>query len=356
MTNMANQNERDMHIISADDLRAFVVRIFVGAGVTPEIAERTAIHLVDSNLAGVDSHGVMRIPDYIGFVFDGRMARDNQIEVIREKGAMILLDAHFTFGQFAAWHGAGLAIEKARQSGIGIVSARNSAHIGRLGEYVERIARAGMIGFMCCNLQGSGQRVAPFGGAEGRLGTNPVAWGIPSSDQPMIMDMSTSVSAEGKIRVKMRRGEELPPGWLLDSSGRPTTNPADLYGPPFGAILTTGGHKGYGLSLMVESLAGALSKGGVAHDSSDIDSVENAFTIIAIDIAWFQPLEAFTDDTDKLFAHMRATRPVQPGGEVLIPGEPEQRMRVHRLAHGIGIEMETWERLLETAERFKIHL
>ncbi len=342
--------------INADELHSLVIRIFTGAGVAQNIAERAARHLVDSNLSGVDSHGVLRVPDYVDLVKQNRMAREDKLEVIRDKGAMMLLDAHYTFGQWSAWQGAGLAIEKAQQFGIGGVSVRNSAHIGRLGEYAERIASAGLIGFICCNLQGSGQRVAPWGGREGRLSTNPLAWGIPTSAAPIVIDMSTSVSAEGKIRVKMRRGEQLTPNWLLDSHGEPTINPADLYGPPFGAILTAGAHKGYGLSLMVEAVAGALSGGGVSHADSEIDSVENAFTVMAIDIEWFAPLDEFRHDVDAMTAHMRTAPPVEPNGEVLIPGEPERRERAKRLANGIEIEAETWARILDTARSVGIEL
>jgi hydroxycarboxylate dehydrogenase B len=335
-------------IIFADKLGPLVEQILTATAVVQPIAERCAQHLVDANLAGVDSHGVMRLPDYVEMVQQGKMAREDCIEVVRDEQATALLDAHSTFGQMAAWKATEIAISKARQFGIGLVSTRNSAHIGRLGEYAEQMVKQNLIGFICCNLQGAGQRVAPWGGREGRLSTNPIAWGVPTGGNPMIIDMSTAVSAEGKIRVKMRRGEELPPGWLLDRDGEPTTDPSLLYGPTPGAILTTGQHKGYGLSLVVEALAGALSGGGVSH--ADIMNVaQSAFSVIAIKIEVFNVLNQFTHMTDMLTAHVKNTRPIEPNGEILIPYEPEIRSRQARLANGIPIEEESWLRIANTA-------
>ncbi len=245
-----------MPVKSAQALTALTVKILEAAGVTPVIAQRTADHLIGSNVAGVDSHGILRLSDYVDMVQKGKMARQDLIEVIRDQEAMALLDAHYTFGQMTAYRATEMATNKARKFGIGIVSVRNSSHIGRLGEYAEQMVQQNMAGFICINLQGAGQRVAPWGGREGRIGTSAQAWGVPTGSGPMIIDISTAVSAEGKIRVKLRRGETLAPNWILDSHGEPSRNPADLYGPPPGAILTAGEHKGYGLTLITEALTG----------------------------------------------------------------------------------------------------
>lgn len=345
-----------MPVIHAEPLRALVIHIFEAAGVESAIARRTADHLVDANLAGVDSHGVLRVPDYVDLVAQGRMSPTDQIEVVRDFAATALLDAHYTFGQYTVSRAADIAVSKARQFGIGIVAVRNSAHIGRLGEYAEQITDQGLIGYICANLQGSGQRVAPFGGREGRLSTNPLAWGIPTNGAPLVIDISTSVSAEGRIRVKMRRGESLTPGWLLDKNGHPTLNPADLYGPPYGAILTAGGHKGYGLSLVVEALSGILSAGGWSRSGGQVESLENAVTVIAIQIEAFGSLADFKTGADELAAHMKATRPQDGIAEVLLPNEPETRQRQKRLAEGIPIEDDSWRLIAAAAQKLGVPL
>lgn len=345
-----------MPTIHADQLKALVNRIFDAAGLESAIARRTTDHLVDANLAGVDSHGVLRVPDYVDMLLKGRMARGDEIEVVRDFAATALWDAHYTFGQYSAWRATDTALDKAGQFGIGMVAVRNSSHIGRLGEYVERMARAGFIGFMSANLQGSGQRVAPFGGRSARLSTNPIAWGIPTSGTPMVIDMSTSVSAEGRVRVKLRRGEKLTPGWLLDSQGNPTTDPADLYGPPYGAMLTAGGHKGYGLSLVAEALSGILSGGGWSRPIGEVERLENGFAVIAIHVEAFGPLDDFVKGNDELLAHCKNTPPVDGVQEVLVPNEPETRSRQRRLKEGIPIEEDTWKMIVETAERLNVPL
>lgn len=343
-----------MPVIQSERLKAFVIDIFIAVGVARNIAERTADHLVDANLAGVDSHGVLRAPDYVAMVRAGKMACEDRIEVVREFAATALWDAHYTFGQYAAWRASNAVMEKARQFGIGLITTRNSAHIGRLGEYVEHIARAGFIGFMSANLQGSGQRVAPHNGRFARLGTNPIAWGLPTGSVPMVLDMSTSVSAEGKVRVKMRRGETLTPGWLLNNKGNPTLNPADLYGPPYGAILTAGGHKGYGLSLVAEALSGILPMGGWSKRGGDVERLENGFAVIAIHIDAVGSLEQFIKGADELMAHCRDTEPVDGATEVLIPNDPEVRSRQRRLIEGIPIEDDTWRLIVQTANSLNV--
>src|SRR5258708_25530512 len=208
-----------MPVISADKLKALSIRIFTAAGVNPEVAERVASHLVESNLVGMDSHGVMRLPTYVEWVKNGTVACDNRIEVLQDKGATVMLDGHTTFGPVAAAYAAELAVTKARQFGIGLVTARDVSHIGRLGEYVDTIAHQGLIGFACANLQGAGQGVAPWGGRDGRISTNPMAWGIPTTTDPIILDMATSASSEGKVRIKRRRSQPIPQGWALDAAG-----------------------------------------------------------------------------------------------------------------------------------------
>ena len=340
-----------MHIIQAEDLKALVVRLLEAVQVEPGIARRCAEHLVDANLAGVDSHGTMRIPDYISMIQEGRVARTDVIEVVKEFAATAVWDAHFTIGQYTANKASEKAMEKAATYGIGMLSVRHSAHIGRLGEYAAQMANKGYVGFITASLQGAGQRVAPHGGRKGRLGTNPLAWGVPTDGIPMVLDMSTSYSAEGKVRVKMRRGETLGPNWLLNADGYQTFNPADLYTKPPGALVTTGGHKGYGLSLIAETLSGILNAGGFATASRDIEALENGFAVIAIHIDAFGDLAQFKHDSSEMMAYMKATPPMDGVSEVLVPNDPETREREKRLANGIPIEEDSWNMIVATAQR-----
>lgn len=341
---------------SAAALERLTVRLLEAAGVESAVAARTARHLVNSNLAHTDSHGIIRLSDYVAWVQKGVIARDNRMEVVQDRGAAVLLDGHSTFGPVVAGRAVELAIEKARQFGIGMAAARNSAHIGRLGEYAEDIAREGFIGYVCSNAQGAGQMVAPWGGREARLSTNPLAWGIPTGGEPIVIDMATSAAAEGKFRVKMRRGEKIPADWAIDAQGNPVTDPADFYGPPLGAMLAAAGHKGYGLSLVVDALAGALTGGGTACPNDVVDWPLSGFMILAIDAGLFLPREEFTDTLDKLVTYVKSSPPLDPARQVVVPGEPESRARQAQLKDGIFIEDETWQRIEAAARGLGVDL
>ncbi len=345
-----------MPVITADKLKRLAVHIFEAAGVDRGVAERVASHLVDANLAGVDSHGVMRLPTYIEWVKEDKVACDDRVEVLQNKGASAMLDGHRTFGPVAASRAVEISIANARQFGVGLVTVRNASHIGRLGEYAEFMARQGLIGFICGNMQGAGQLVAPWGGRDRRLSTNPMAWGVPTGADPMVLDIATSASSEGKVRVKMRRGQQIPPGWAMDSTGKMVTNPAELYGPPLGALMAAGGHKGYGLALMVEALAGALTGAGCVRPEDEIHVELQAFVVIAIDVATFTPLGDFTGMIDGLVSYVKASRQLDADVEILVPNDPEIREREQRLANGIYIEEDTWGRIEATAHSVGVEM
>lgn len=349
-----------MPIKSHEELSEIGSRVLRSAGATDDVADRVARHLVGSNLVGLDSHGIIRLADYATWLQEGKIAGDNRIEVVRDKAATCLIDAHMSFGQVAASQSADIAVQKAQVYGIGLVSVKNASHIGRLGEYVEDIALQGFIGFLCCNAEGAGQLVAPWGGKDARIGTNPMAWGIPSGRESggMVLDMATSIVPEGKVRVMMRREEEIPHGWVLDSQGQSTTNPADLYGPPVGAILPFGGHKGYGLMLAIEALSGVLSGGGHARPAvADAWFTHGStFTMMAIEVESFRSLTEFTDDVDEMLSHMKSSPPTTPDAEVLVPYEIESREKAVRLANGITIEDSTWDKVVQVASGLGISI
>lgn len=344
-----------MPVIAVDKLKALSLNIFAAAGVRADVAERVSSHLVESNLSGMDSHGVMRLSTYIQWVEEGSVAPDDRVEVIQDKGATVLLDGHSTFGPVAAALGSQVAVDKARQFGIGLVTARDSSHIGRLGEYVDQIARQGFIGFICANMQGGGQLVAPWGGRESRLSTNPMAWGIPTGVQPIILDCATSASSEGKVRIKRRAGLKIPNTWALDAAGNAVTDPAVFYGPPIGTLLPAG-HKGYGLAIMIEAMAGALSSGGVVQPPEKPGRELQAFTVIAIDIQAFLPLTSFTDMVDGVVDYLKSSARLDPNVEILVPNDPEIRERKRRLAEGIPIDNDTWQTIEDTARSLGVEV
>src|SRR5256886_5290403 len=254
-------------IVKAEDLEEMTGRIFASLGSPREDADWIATLLVRANLRGHDSHGVIGIAQYVTSMEKGTTKPTPTIRVLNETPTTAVIDGDQGFGQVVARRGMELAIEKARAQGLAAVALANTNHVGRLADYVELAARQGMIGLMWVNAP-LALGVAPWGRAPRRLATNPHAVGVPGrSGAAMLLDFATSVVAEGKLRVKFNRKEQAPPGWMLDSEGRPSTDPQKFYGPPKGSLLPMGEHKGYGLALVVEILAGILSGTRAARDA-----------------------------------------------------------------------------------------
>jgi len=258
--------------------------------------------------------------------------------VVEETPASAVVDGNRGFGQVGAAQMAAVGLEKARRSGVVGVTLRRANHLGRLGSYVEELARQGAIGMMFVNTHGGNGCVAPWGGRAPRLGTNPLAVGIPRQGEPLVLDMTTSMVAEGKVRVLRNRGEQAPEGWLLDAEGAPTRQPQAFYDG--GTILPFGGHKGYGLGVVVDLLAGALSGDGCTGNPQA--QFGNGAFLMVLDAAQFMPLEGFCQQVEELAAFIKSC-PLMPGyQEILMPGEVEVRQREKRDAEGIFIEEETW--------------
>lgn len=337
-----------MPIVKAEDLEELTGRIFAARGVPRADAAWIATLLVRANLRGHDSHGVIRIAQYVTSMEKGTTNPTPKIRVLRETPTTAVIDGDQGFGQVVARHGMELAIEKARANGLAAVALANTNHVGRLADYVELAAREGMIGLMWVNAPLS-LGVAPWGGAGRRLATNPHAVGVPGqSGAALLLDFATSVVAEGKMRVKFNRKEQAPPGWMLDGEGRPSTDPQKFYAEPRGSLLPMGEHKGYGLSLAVEILAGILSGTGAACDK--VGPVRNGTLMVLIDVGRFLPLEAFYGQVEDLFTWVKSAPLVENSKGILVPGEPEARTEADRRANGIYIEDETWAQI-QAAER-----
>jgi len=275
---------------------------------------------------------------------------------VHRGAASAVVDGNAGFGQVIAEGAMLLAIELARAGGIGAVSVRNCSHTGRIGTYTQLAARQGLVGIATVNTGGGAQSVAPFGGTARRLSTNPISIAAPSGGpHPIVLDMATSVAPEGKVRARYQAGKSLPPGWMMDAQGQPTTNAAEFYQEPLGALLPVGGlvgYKGFGLGFAIDILAGALSGAGCSHANAPI--VTDGMLAIALDIEQFTPLADFTARVAALAAHVKSCPTAAGFDEVFVPGEPELRARERRLAEGIPIEPGTWELIDQVCQRLAI--
>ena len=337
-----------MYTIDAERLAVGTRAIFTAAGATAENAEIVTHSLVDANLTGHDSHGVIRIPHYVKEIHDRRLDPKGSPTVIRETGATAVLDGAATFGQVGSRVAADLAIRKAREAGLGSVAAMNCHHTGRIGEWVERAAAAGMVGMAATAGEGSPRQVAPYGGARGALGTNPIAWAMPRAGgrPPILLDYATSAVAQGKLQVALAKGEPVPPGSIVDAEGRPTTDVEDFFAG--GLLLPFAGHKGYSLAVVVQLLAVGLSGG------ERVDGRGSCLTVLAIDPGAFRPPDEFARYAETVAERLKAVPPAPGFSEVLVPGEPEARTREARSHDGIPLPDRTWEAIQATARELGI--
>jgi uncharacterized oxidoreductase len=333
-----------MPTLDAGTLEKTASEIFTGHGVSAEDAAWIATLLVRANLRGHDSHGVIRIPQYVAAVRRGDLNPRPKIRVVTDTPTLAVVDGDRGFGQVVARQGVALAVDKARGQGLAAVALRETGHVGRLADWAELAATQGLIGLVWANARG-GLHVTPWGGAARRLGTNPHAIAVPGPDRTVAMshDFATSVWAEGKLRVKFNRGEPAPPGVMLDGHGRPSTDPRAYYTEPPGSLLTAAQHKGYGLALAIEILGGILSGSGAA--GGDPIRFANGTLIVCLDPARFLPVADFHAQVAALLAWVR-TAPLAAGAEeVLVPGEPEARTERERRGAGITIDEETWRQI-----------
>jgi uncharacterized oxidoreductase len=265
---------------------------------------------------------VIRVAPYIELVRSGKWAANRHAEIVKDAGVVVVVDGNQGLGQVIAREAIDLGIERARTHGVAIVGVRNSGHMGRIGAWAEQAAAAGLVSLHFVNTTGFGIQVAPFGGSDRRLSVNPIALGAPRpGKEPLVHDMSTGAIAAGKIRVARNKGALLPEGAIIDNRGRPTRDPEAFFTDPPGALTTTGAHKGYGLALFVEVLAGALTGGGSGHpDNPSADRPINGLLSILIDPERMAGSRALAADLERLTAYVTASPPAVPGGEVLLPG------------------------------------
>lgn len=346
-----------MPTLAAVTLEDFTTRLFIAAGVPDADAATVATSLVGANLCGHDSHGVMRVPQYLGYLRDGTFKTTAALTVLNETAAVLAADAGWGLGQVQAHKLMSYLLPKANALGVATGTLRNCGHTGRLGEYAELAAKHRLAFFGTVNLNGSGRRVAPPGGTEGRISTNPICLGMPTSGEPMVLDFGTSVAAEGKVRVHYQSGTPCPPGWLADHKGHPTTDPQVLYTEPRGTILPFGGqqaYKGFGLGLLLDLFAGGLSGGACANPYAPVVGVGNAVMFTLFDPALFGGIDCLLKQADELTAYVRGCPLADPAMPITLPGDPERSAKVTRLRDGIPIPAGTWELLARMAEQYAV--
>ena len=347
--------------VPVDTLRSFIATIFAKAGTEREEGERIAHHLIGANLAGHDSHGVIRVPRYVLWLQNGSVLAGRKLEVVMESATHAVVDGGFGFGQTIGPLAVDLGIGKARAAGLAVIALRNSGHIGRIGDWAERAAAAGLVSIHFVNVA-MGELVAPFGGVDRRFSTNPMCVGAPQpGTDPLILDFATSTVAEGKVLVASNGGKPLPEGALIDPDGTLSTNPETLYGPIAGtsvrdsaqgkgALRAFGDHKGSGIAFMCEILAGCLTGGPTSGPipGGKRGRIGNGMLSIYLDPGHFGA-QHFAEVARDYALYVKASRPATPGGEVLVPGEPEARTRALRLRDGIPLQTGTWNAIVETA-------
>ena len=332
-----------------DALCRLTTAIFHAAGCHTEEAERIAAHLVEANLVGHDSHGVIRILPYVQWLRDGKVVANRTIQVVFENDVIAVVDGHFGFGQTIGEQAMRLGIEKSARHGVAVIALRNSGHLGRIGDWPLMAAEAGRLSLHFVNTTGAGILVAPHGGINRRLSANPIAAGVPLPGRPpLLLDISACTIAEGKIRVALNKGVAVPEGCLIDAAGRPTTDPRVFYADPPGAILSIAGHKGYGLGVLCEVLAGALTGGGCSNPVN-AGRVVNGMLSIILDPSRFQDDAAFGAEVERFVAWVKSSARATTDGGILMPGEIEERTRVQRLRDGIDLDATTWNQIIEAA-------
>lgn len=345
---MADKIER---VLRPDILAGFVRHVFQAAGATAEGARLVADSLVTSELVGHPSHGLVRVRQYLDSIEAGELDPAAAPAIARETAVITTVDARNGFGQIAAHFAMQVTIEKAQAQGLAVTGLFNNNHVGRLGEWVQLAADRGLIGLAFCDTGRARARAAPYGGAAHLLGTNPLAAAVPVGGRPpLVLDYATTQVAEGKVRVARNQGRPVPEGWIIDANGQPTTNPEDLY--TGGMLLPMAGHKGYGLSLLIELLGGVLTGQGGLPGQPGLTISGNSVLFLVILVDAFRPLADFLADGATLCDQVKAVPPAPGFDEVLLPGEPEHRSAERRRAAGIVVDETTWNHFVEMADQY----
>ncbi|MFQ5732501.1 MAG: malate/lactate/ureidoglycolate dehydrogenase [Planctomycetaceae bacterium] len=334
--------------LSPDAGTTLVAAIFTKVGSSADEADCIAEHLIGANLAGHDSHGVIRVPIYVRWINEEKVFPNRTLNVLIDTGAILAADGQMGFGQWIGNQAVELGITRCREHGVAIVTLKNVGHLGRIGHWAEMAAKSGLVSLHFVNTSGLGMLVVPAGGIDRRLSVNPVSIGVPMEGrEPIILDIAAAATAEGKLKVARNKGVPVPEGWIVDADGNPTTDANKFYGPPYGAILPMGGHKGSGLAIMGELFAGAMTGSGCSAEGKT--RLEQGMFSLYVDPLKLQTAETLFPEIRRYVDFVRTARPKDPEAPVLIPGEIEDRNRAARRRDGIDLDDVTWGQLTETA-------
>ena len=329
-------------------------RVLQGAGLSATDAAVVANELADANAVGHDSHGIIRLRQYVSALESGNARSGAEIQVVVDLPSIAVLDAGFSFGQVAMSKAYELAAQRARRSGAFTILCRNSYHVGRLGSYTRRAAQEGFAALMAVNGPAA-SGVVPWGGLDPRMGTNPISMAAPWNEEPIVLDMTTSATAEGKVRVAAQKGEAIPEGWVIDKHGNPTTNPNDFYDG--GAILPLGGplgFKGYGLGVMLDVFCGVLTGSGVGR--KDMQPGNNGIWFHLLDVQQVMDQKEYSEWIGRYADWLKGSKLAPGVDEILLPGEIEARRFAEREKTGIPLPDETWRQTVELADRLNVSL
>jgi len=342
-----------MPTIQSTDLSKIANELLQAAGASVQEAQTVSSHCIGANLVGHDSHGIIAIPTYIDRIQVGHIVPGAPIDVVQETDSTIVVDGNWGFGFVVSEYVMKTIIKKAAVNGVAAATVRRQGHVGRVADYPLMASDANMIGIMTADSGRSAKSVAPFGGREARLGTNPICIAIPSNlEGPIFVDMATSAVAGGKINLAAARGTSIPEGWLIDSDGNPTTNPNDR---ETGAQLPLGGtegHKGYGLSAMVEILSGVLT--GLGFGVEPTGRHNDGCFMAVFDVSKFRPIDTFKEEVTDFAGYLKSSEPAAGFDEVYYPGELEYLHSRRISTEGISVEDSTWSKLIKLAEDFGI--
>lgn len=344
-----------------DELTTFVQQLFEAAGLGVEAARLSAESLLVADRRGIESHGVARIPGYIRRLRNGMIDAEAMLTVDRETPSTIAFNGNNGLGLIMGRRAMERCVAKAEETGVCMATVRNSNHFGIAGTYALMAAERGLGGMAMTN---SSAIVVPMFGRESLLGTNPLAFAVPTGDKPFCLDMSTSTVSFGKIEIARRAGMPIPPGWGVDDEGRMTTNADDVRGLlPLGGSRETCGHKGYGLGLMVEVMCSHMAQNTWSHQIgasyvSDAPTSGTGHAFIAWRVDAFRDLDEFKADMDDMIARIRdsAVSDDYPGKQVLIPGDPEADAEAYNREHGIPVRQTVLAEMTEVANECGIEV
>ena len=352
---MVDQAQGRVYLVREENLKSYVAKVLQSVGSSPEDSLFVAEVLVEADLRGVESHGVTRLPGYISMIENDLLNLSPNIKILKDSGATASIDGDMGFGMLTAFKGMSIAIDKARDFGVGAVTASNMAHTGMVGFFTMHAAQKGFIGMAMNN---GPTIVPPFGGLTPTYATNPFSVAFPSTDgKPIVLDMATSMVAAGKLRLAAKKGETIPSDWGIDKDGNETTDPEQVIHGGF--LQWAGGYKGFGLATMVEILGGVLSGGlfglkmpALVNFGQD-PLIANGF-YLAIDIERFMPLEIFGQKVSSLVQDVKSSKKIKEVEQIYMPGEPEFENKAKRLESGIPLNENVFNDLKDLSHKFEL--